>query len=394
MLIWAYIRTGVFFCAAVRCRADTFSRGGRPVGERQAPVFAELLRRLRSEAGLTQEELAEAARIGVRTVSDLERGVSVTARKETARLLADALGLTGARRAKFETAARGRTWPGRLPGGLAHGLTAPLTSFLGRDQDLAEVHALVGGDRLVTLTGLGGTGKTRLAVEVARRAVGGFADGVWLASLAGIQAGALVVPRVIEALGIRQDSQVAAVAALQFRLRQAELLLVLDNCEHVLPACASLVETLLAAAPGLRVLATSREPLGVPGEVTYLVSPLALPAPGDEAAGLLAPAVRLFLERGAAARAGTGAAAAPAAVAARTCGRLDGLPLAIELAAAWTRSLSADEIEEHLADKFRFLRQTRQGGDLRHQTLKAAIDWSYDLLTADEQRMFGELSVF
>jgi predicted ATPase len=147
----------------------------------------------------------------------------------------------------------------------------------------------------------------------------------------------------MEALGVRQDSDASAVSALQFRLRDAELLLVLDNCEHVLSAVASLAGLLLAGAPGLRVLATSREPLGVPGEVIYVVAPLGLPEAVDEDSVALAPAVQLFLERGSAARANARPARPPLAVAARICRDLDGLPLAIELAAARMRSLSAGE---------------------------------------------------
>ena len=177
------------------------------MAEGRAPVFATLLRRLRTNAGLTQEELAAAARMSARTVSDLERGISLTARKDTARLLADALELTGQQRAAFEAAARGRTAAGWLTGPEAQGLPAPLTSFVGRDQDLADVLELIGRARLITLTGAGGAGKTRLAIEVARSAAGLFADGVWLANLAGIATPALVVSRVMEALGVRQASE-------------------------------------------------------------------------------------------------------------------------------------------------------------------------------------------
>jgi len=276
----------------------------------------------------------------------------------------------------------------------SHNLPLPLTSFLGRGEDVAEVRELLTRGRLVTLTGAGGAGKTRLAVEAARITAERFADGAWLASLAGITAPALVPFRVMEALGVRQDSDVAAVSALQFRLRDAELLLVLDNCEHVRSACAGLVGVLLAGAPGLRVLATSREPLGVPGEVVFVVAPLGLPEAADEDSAARAPAVQLFLERGSAAIANVRAERAPLAVAARICRDLDGLPLAIELAAARMRSLSAEEIEVHLADKFRFLRYSQPVADSRHRTLKAAIDWSHDLLAGDERNAFRQLSVF
>jgi predicted ATPase len=176
-------------------------------------------------------------------------------------------------------------------------------------------------------------------------------------------------------------------------LRTAELLLVLDNCEHLLGVCADLTMTLLGRCPGLQVLATSREPLGVAGEAVYPVPPLPVPAGLEGAEGLAgAPAVRLFLQR--ARSAGAGVAASPVAVVARICRELDGLPLAIELAAARTSVLSAEEIEARLADKFRFLAHRRPVADPRHQTLKAAIGWSYELLSDHERRVFGELSVF
>ena len=281
------------------------------------------------------------------------------------------------------------------PPAARHNLPAPLTSFLGRDQDLARVDQLLGQARLVTLTGTGGTGKTRLAVEAGARLAGRFPDGVWLAELAGVADPGLVAAQVMAALGVRQAGDVPVLEALIYRLRSAELLLVLDNCEHLLDACAQLAAGLLRAAPGLRVLATSREPLGIPGEVVYRVRPLDLPPEHyDVDAAAHAPAVQLFLDRGSAARGGTGGGVALVAVAERICRALDGLPLAIELAAARLGTLSAAEIETHLADRFRFLAYARPSGDPRHRALRAAMDWSYDLLDAQERRVLGELSVF
>jgi predicted ATPase/DNA-binding SARP family transcriptional activator len=278
-----------------------------------------------------------------------------------------------------------------------HNLPAPLTSFVGREQDLTRLERLLGEARLVTLAGTGGTGKTRLALEAGARVVGRFPGGVWLAELAGVADPGLVGAQLMGALGVRQAGDVPVLEALIWRLRSAELLLVLDNCEHLLDACAQLAGALLRAAPGLRVLATSREPLGLPGEVVCPVRPLDLPPEQPDAhAAAQAPAVRLFLDRGSAARGGTGGGMAPVAVAVaeRICRKLDGLPLAIELAAARLGTLSAAEIEVHLADRFRFLAYRRPAADPRHQALRAAMDWSYDLLSDEERRVLGELSVF
>jgi len=310
-------------------------------------------------------------------------------------VLADELGLEpNEDLRRLEQAVLRQEVPG-VPPPARHNLPAPLTSFLGREQDLAGLEALLGRVRLVTLTGPGGAGKTRLALELAAGMLGRFADGAWLADLSGVGSPGLVAVQVMAALGVRQAREMPVLEALRYRLRSAELLLVLDNCEHVLDPCAELTGALLRSSPGLRVLATSREPLGVPGEVVYPVLPLTLPAESaDEQDIAAAVAVRLFLDRGSAARGGATAGVAPVAVAGRICRKLDGLPLAIELAAARLSTLSATEIEANLADRFAFLAYRRPAADPRHQALRAAMDWSYDLLSAQERRVLGELAVF
>ena len=193
---------------------------------------------------------------------------------------------------------------------------------------------------------------------------------------------------------MRQAGDLPVLEVLRSRLRTAELLLVLDNCEHLLGACAQLAGDLLGGAPGLRVLATSREPLGVAGETVFMVRPLTVPAGPDDAAGIAgSPAVRLFADR-AAARAGRDVAGAAVATVGRICRALDGLPLAIELAAARASALSVAEIEQHLSDKFRFLAYQRPVSGARHQVLKAAIGWSYELLPDAERSFLCQLSVF
>ena len=320
---------------------------------------------------------------------------ALAAYRRAREMLADELGLEpGEELRALEQAVLRQEVPAPPPQAL-HNLPAPLTSFLGREHDVAELERLLGQVRLVTVTGTGGAGKTRLAVEAAARVMGRFGDGVWLAELAGIADPGLVATAVMEALGVRQEAGVPVLEALRYRLRLAHLLLVLDNCEHVLDASAQLAGVLLRGSPGLRVLATSREPLGIPGEVVYLVRPLPVSvehAGADAAAD--APAVRLFLDRGSAARGGISAGVAPVSVAERICRTLDGLPLAIELAAARLGTLSAGEIETRLADRFAFLSYRRPGAEPRHQALQAAIDWSYQLLPAEERRVFSDLSVF
>jgi predicted ATPase/DNA-binding SARP family transcriptional activator len=275
-----------------------------------------------------------------------------------------------------------------------HNLPAPVTSFVGREAELAEVERLLATNRLVTLTGVGGVGKTRLALEGAGRALPDFADGVVFVDFAPLADPALVVRHVSGALDVEQSDRTVG-EQLTSRLRDVDLLLVLDNCEHLREACAELAQSLLAACSGLRILATSRELLGIAGEVDYPVPPLTLPSPDADPDELRASeAVRLFLARAREARPLLADETSALVTAGRICCDLDGLPLALELAAARAKALSLEEIGTRLADRFRFLVSWRRLTIARHQTLEEAMDWSYELLPRDEQELLARLSVF
>ncbi len=278
----------------------------------------------------------------------------------------------------------------------AHNLPVPLTSFIGRQRELVGLAEVLPSTRLLTLTGIGGCGKTRLALEAARQALDGFPDGVWFADLSPLAEPALVPHSVASVLDVRQAPARSMVETLSDRLRPRRMLLVLDNCEHVITAAADLAGTLLRAAPGLTILATSREALGVPGERTWQVRPLGLPDPHrPAAAGELAQyeAVQLLVERAAAVDAGFTITAENAGTVAEVCRRLDGIPLAIELAAARLKVLSIEQIHARLDDRFRLLaRVDRTPG--RQRTLEAAVDWSYELLVDGERQLLRRLSAF
>jgi non-specific serine/threonine protein kinase len=274
-----------------------------------------------------------------------------------------------------------------------HGFAPALTSFIGRDGPVGEVAGLLGECRLVAVTGPGGSGKTRLAGVVAGRVAGRFADGVWLAELAPVHDPALVASAVAAALGVREQLGVLATEAVTRALARQQLLLVLDNCEHVIAAAAELCAALLVACDDVKILATSREPLAVAGEARYRLAPLTLPGTdGQDVAG--SEAVALFVDRArrADARFALDAESGPAV--ARLVTRLDGMPLAIELAAARVEALGVTQLLERLDDRFALL----AGGDRlapgRHRSLAAAVEWSYQLLDEHEQRVFRRLSVF
>jgi predicted ATPase/DNA-binding CsgD family transcriptional regulator len=276
-------------------------------------------------------------------------------------------------------------------------LPPEVTRFIGRRRELPAIAAAIDQHRLVTLRGAGGVGKTRLALRVAREVRDTFADGSWLVELSALRDDELLPGVVSAALGLPAEAAGDPLEALAANLAERELLLVLDTCEHLVEACGSLARTLLAAAPGLRILATSREPLGVPAEQALLISPLELPAPGwsppPEHAAAQADAVALFVDRAQAAVPEFALSTANTVTVIELCRRLDGIPLALELAAVRLRGMPADEILTRLTDRFRILGAARTATG-RHRTLRAAIAWSYDLCTPAEQRLWAELSVF
>ena len=283
-----------------------------------------------------------------------------------------------------------------LPDARRHNLPAELTSFIGRQKELAELPKLLRSTRLLSLTGAGGVGKTRLAIRLGFDLVSEFPDGVWLADLAPLSAPDLVAQTMAIAVGVREGPQRSARDALLENLRDRQLLLVLDNCEHLIAHCAELAEALLRGAPALRIVATSREALGVPGETVCRVPSLSLPEALESlpAEALMeAEATRLFIERAAASDVTFRTTSENAGTIARICRRLDGVPLAIELAAAHVAVLSIEQIDARLQDRFRLLTGMRTAV-ARQRTLEATVDWSYQLLSDVERQLFNRLSVF
>jgi non-specific serine/threonine protein kinase len=271
--------------------------------------------------------------------------------------------------------------------GLLTNLPAQVSSFVGREAELAAVRDLMAGSRIVTLTGAGGVGKTRLGLQVATGLVDGAGDGVWFADLAPLRDPDLVAVTVADVLGIRQQPGRPVLDTLVEAVDGRSLLVLLDNCEHVIGACAKLADALLRGCPNLVLLATSREPLGIGGERMYRVPSLGVPPDGADADAIRASeAVRLLADRAATQGVMLGWGDETAGVAGRICRRLDGIPLAIELAAARLRTMSADELEARLDERFALLTGGSRVGLPRQQTLRAMVDWSWELLDGAEGR--------
>jgi predicted ATPase/DNA-binding CsgD family transcriptional regulator len=278
--------------------------------------------------------------------------------------------------------------------GLPRSGWAPLTSFVGRSQDVAELTRLLGDYRLVTVTGSGGVGKTRLALEASRQLAGQFPDGLWFVDLGAISDEARVPAAVATVLGVPQDPGQPALAALAASLTARRLLLILDNCEHVLPAVAQVCRTVLTSADDVRILATSREQVGVSEEAPYRLQPLPVPDAGTLGAVGLSDAAVLFTERARQANPRFALDAESAALVARLVARLDGMPLAIELAAAWVEALGLAGLADRIDDALRLLVGKDRLAAARHRSLAAVADWSYHLLAEPEQRVFRQLAVF
>ena len=268
------------------------------------------------------------------------------------------------------------------------------SSFVGRTREVAELAALLGDARIVTLTGVGGVGKTRLAIAVAEEVLSRFDDGAWLVELASVRDWKVVVDSVAAVFGVARRPSVDLVDTLAGFLRPKELLLVLDNCEHLLGPVVELVRSLEGTCPTLVVLATSREGLGIAGERIVAVGSLALPPSNDRDAVLRSDAARLFVDRSVAVKSDFAVTDANAGAIAEIVTRLDGIPLALELAAARVPVLSPKQLAQRLDQRFRVLAGGERGAIERHATLRAAIDWSYDLLDHDQQRLLARLAVF
>jgi predicted ATPase/DNA-binding XRE family transcriptional regulator len=373
--------------------------------EGRQDTFAALLRSHRLAAGLTQDQLAERADLSLRAIQNLERG-DRRPYPDTARRLTVALDLTGEDRATFERVARLGPRSRAEPPPLSRGLTAPtnlptpITACIGRELELSALAQRIREQRLITLFGPGGSGKTRLAVQVGLDVLHGgaaeelFADGVWLVELDAIGEPGLVPHTVATAVGVVEEPGRQLSDTLADALRGRRMLLILDNCEHLVVACAELVDVLLRRCPELCVLATSRQPLLLPGEVVRAIGPLELPALNAAPEAILESAsMRLFVERARAADIGLEITPAVVQAMAAICRHLDGIPLALELAAARLRGLSVHDLVTRLDAPFGLLSGAGPRR-ARHQSLRATIDWSYALLDAPHQRLGRQLSVF
>lgn len=377
------------------------------MGETTASQLAEYVRTRRLRAGLSQETLAERAGLTVDTVGAVERGLRRRLYPHTARAIAEALGLSASEWAELAELAHGRSAAHGAPPTTAgseasdttrshHNLPTPLTRLIGRERELAQIEDLLAQARLLTLTGTGGIGKTRLAIEAAHALLPRYTHGVWLVDLAPLAGPALVLGAVAAALGVREAPGQPLLTTLTNALRDRQQLHLLDNCEQVLDAAPDLA-ALLGACPALSMLATSRAPLRISGEHELLVPPLLTPTGlQHESVAMVAQyaAVQLFVERAAAVQAEFALTQQNAPAVAAICARLDGLPLAIELAAARVKLFEPWQLLARLEQRLPLLTGGARDRPARQRTLRSAIAWSYDLLSESEQAIFRQLGVF
>ena len=373
--------------------------------------FGHWLQRSRRALDLTQAELGRRVGYATVTIHKIETD-QLRPSRELAQKLADELGIGPTEREAFLRFARDdapahppialprlpKRSIGPTPMRHRHNLPVAPTRFLGREGDVRDGCALLGGDaRLLTLTGPGGIGKSRLGLAIATALLNTFPDGVWFVDLAPLADPELVPTTVAEVLGVRDDPNQPLRAALLGMLRDRLLLLVLDNCEHLVEACAHLIAEILHRAPSIRILTTSRVPLRVDGEIKRPVGPLMLPPRGsipdlDEIQNY--PSLGLFAERAQAVEPDFVVTQRNAWALVQICQRLDGIPLALELAAAQASVLTLEQIAARLDDRFRLLTRGSRTALPRHQTLRATLDWSYDLLSERDRRVFARLAVF
>ena len=359
--------------------------------------FGELLRRHRRAAGFSQEYLAERALLSTTAIGLLERGLRHAPRRETIALLVQALDLSQAESAELENAANsGRA---RLGRDIHDELPEPITSFVGRADEIVTLCGLVLGNeqRLITITGPGGVGKSRFALETARRVVDGFEDGAYVVPLAGVTDLQLVALAIVNAVGARERADRSLTELLQRTLKNRSALIVLDNCEHLLESVAQVAVSIVTACPRIRLLATSRERLRVAGELTFNLSALPYPlvAPRTSAEAKAYSAVQLFLDR--ASHLGIDRLEIDEdgiAAVAEIVRKLDGLPLAIELAVPMLQVLSMGELAKQLKHRFRLLATGERDALPHHQSLRGMIDWSNERLSEEERALFRHCSVF
>lgn len=373
-------------------------------------AFGHVLRRLRLQARMSQEELAERARLSVESISALERGRRKQPYRVTIHQLADAMGLTAAQRHEL-VAAAARSKPGQraaitydstdaeeaLSPGPSHNLPNSATTLLGRTRDLEQLGSLLAERRLVTVVGAGGVGKTRVALELARTHFQKTAQTTWFIDLAPLRDGELVASTVSTTIGAASRTDRPALESIKAHIGQASMLLVLDNCEHVIEQAGDFAGELLRSCGGVRLVATSREALQIDGEMAVRLPSLETPSEeqrlGDDAVSRFS-ALTLFLERAKACNSDIRITPAILNDIGRICRRLDGIPLAIELAAARTQTMSIGDLCRTLNDTFNILTDSPRRGSPRQQTIVAVIDWSYDLLSPAEQQLFVRLSIF